>query len=198
MSTLSFEKINNFLVIGPIYSNFENFSKIKNLSKNYDLTVINGSLFYPFNKNNISKIINELISLENYNCFYNVSDLDYKSGLECPILFSFLNKKNNITKVTMERKNDVIITSGGFSLEMSMNSFTNNNLESSFISYINEKSWHKGYNGKLGYVISNNPLSDNKPEFFNYSCRIGAKYNENYKIYAQEVCFSGIKKTFEL
>jgi hypothetical protein len=64
----------------------------------------------------------------------------------------------------------------------------------SFLNYINNIPWHYSYNGENGYVISNNPITDNNPKFYNYSCSLGT----DNKIYGQEINKFGLKSTYEI
>jgi len=73
-----------------------------------------------------------------------------------------------------------------------------NNIETSFISTINGQSWHKSYHGIYGYVVSNSPLTFEKPQFYNYSAQIGNDYGINTNVYAQEIESTGLKKTILL
>ena len=68
------------------------------------------------------------------------------------------------------------------------------NLELSFVSTIDGKPWHQSYNGRFGYVISNNMMTDDLPQYHTYSMQIGCKDNE--RVYAQEVDDIGLKRLF--
>jgi hypothetical protein len=73
------------------------------------------------------------------------------------------------------------------------------NLETSFVSLINGQIWHNLYGGGYGYIISNNPLTQQSPKFYNFSMQMGNIYNgSETKVYAQEIDQFGLKDTISL
>ncbi|CAB4197017.1 hypothetical protein UFOVP1290_537 [uncultured Caudovirales phage] len=196
------ENINKILVVGPIYDNTNVFPFIEKNISHYDYIIINGSLCYPYN--NIELVrdrINQLNELLKSNkIIYNASNYDYELLAELYLnnsnkdIIDWINSKPNVIIVTFISQTTTIITSGGVTPKMNRNSL-NENIETSFISHINEKPWHLLYNGMYGYIISNNPLTNNDPTFYKYSAQIGNKYSENANVFAQEVDKFGLKKT---
>jgi len=133
--------------------------------------------------------------IETKKVIYNIGHLDYEVSAHEYLVSNFIKNKPNVINLIFKRGNSVIVTDGGVTAEMNIE---NIGIESSFVSCNNNENWHKKYNGFLGYVISNSPVSDNNPDFYHYSCRIGTKYNENMKIFAQEIETNGIKNTIIL
>lgn len=179
----------NILVIGPVYD-VSKIDKILSLQDNYELIVINGSLLHTLD--NLEEKLSAINKL-NDKIIYNVSDLDYKSCINNK-LESWIKYKNNITQITFNGGGTLLVVSGGVIPNM-VKEDLRSNLEISFVSKIEGDSWHNRYNGMLGYIISNNPLDDSPPEYFQYSCRIGNTYKSNL-VYAQEASQYGLQKTF--
>ena len=73
-----------------------------------------------------------------------------------------------------------------------------NNLEASFVNQIDNKPWHLSYNGTLGYVVANNPLTNKAPQYYNYSMQLGNLPGEESCVYAQEVDEIGLKRNILL
>ena len=181
------------LVTGPIY-NLLKLESLNNLVDNYELIVINGSLFY--NLENIENKINNLNKLLNDKIIYNLSDLDYVSSTQNEKIFNFIKNKSNVVTVNFNGGSCVTIVSGGIPFNMGKEGLQSN-LEISFVSRLGEGAWHEQYGGKLGYIISNNPLKDAPPDYFAYSCRLGTTA-QSQKTYAQEVNQYGLQKTILL
>lgn len=91
----------------------------------------------------------------------------------------------------------MIVTGGGILPSMNRDVLIDN-LETSFVSNIDQVPWHKKYTGLIGYVISNNPLTSQKPKFYPFSAQIGNVYSEKVQVYAQEAEVYGLKRTILL
>ena len=188
------KKLNKILVVSPIYNKIDKLEKIISLSNNYDLTILNGNICYPYDEtaNERIKIIDNLLKEERI--IYVVGDMDYKVMLNNEKVRDWIEDKPNVVKVTFKRGTNILITCGGVLPYMNAENISNN-IEVSFVNYINGKPWHLKYGGRLDYVISNNPVSSKDPEFFNYSARIGSEYGENVKIYGQVANGNGLQET---
>jgi hypothetical protein len=195
MGCVNFNKIKKALIIGPIYDQLDKLQKIKNMSENYDITIINGSICHILNNNQKNRIEN-FEKILNKKIYYLASDLDYVSMMEDDFIKNWLLDKPNVAKIKFNSGVPVLIMSGGIPSQLGRFGIESN-LEISFVTNQGEVAWHHKYNGMAGYVISNNPLSDAPPEFFNYSARIGINYNKN-KIYCQEIEEYGLKNTILL
>ncbi len=192
-----FEKtLQNILVVGPIYDKTEKLHKINNLIQKYDLIILNGSSCYPDNENLIERLkyIDSLLATNKVN--YIVSDLDYQISLKNKLVNKWIFDKPNAINIKFSRGTQITIMAGGVLPNMSHKDLKVN-LEISFVSSLGEVPWHQKYNGKLGYIISNNPLKAASPEFFNYSARIGTTLQTG-RVYAQQVNENGLQKTFLL
>jgi len=108
-----------------------------------------------------------------------------------------LISKPNVIIINFVSQSSLIVTCGGVLPKMTKSQLSDN-LETSFISNIENKPWHKFYGGGYGYIISNNPLTDKEPAFYNYSAQIGNVYSKSCQVYAQEVDQFGLKKTILL
>lgn len=194
MPTLTLRKIQGeILITGPIYDQTDKFHKINELKSKYQLIIINGDICYP--TGNILERMNQVSNLcQDGKVIYNLgkNDLLESIGKE-----STWFKKPNIVIVEFANQSNLIVTNGGLTPEMNQESIINN-MEATFVNLINEKPWHQTYYGAHGYVISNNPLTDKEPEFYNYSMQIGNKYGDKNQIYAQEVNQYGLKDTILL
>ena len=191
------EKLNKILVVSPIYNKIEKIDRVINLLNKYDLTILNGNICYPYDETvqDRIKIVDSLIKEKRV--IYVAGDLDYKTMLSHDDVRDWLIAKPNIVKVTFKRGTNILITCGGI-LPYMNNENIQNNLEVSFVNYLNGQPWQLKYGGKLDYVISNNPVSTKDPEFFNYSARIGSEYGDNVKIYGQVVNGNGLQETILL
>lgn len=191
------------LIVGPIYDKIDKLLKIEKLISKYKYIIFNGNLYYTLCNLEMFQeridIMNKLIS---------TGKIIYVLGNEDYMLFSDLTIKcpENIAKwyiqcpnvVMIEFINSlrVIVTCGGVTPKMNKDKLMDN-LETSFVSKINDKPWHELYNGNYGYIISNNPLSENPPEFYNYSMRLGTP-KESEIVFAQEADQFGMKETILL
>jgi hypothetical protein len=169
-------------------------SKVSCTKLNYDFIILNGSVFYPYNKNSILetiKLLNDLKSTQKI--IYNIAGLDLKISLEDERVMAWVALQNNVINLLFERGSSYFIIDGGINDDIIKKQDLNNNIE---VSFINNEKWHQEYGGDLGYIISNKPYY-NKPKFFNYSCSIGCELDKN-KVIAQEVYENGLGKTLTI
>ena len=196
---------NKILVVGPIYDQIDKLNKIEEMLPNYDRIIINGSLCYPFNNlEQVQQRVSRISQLlRSYKIVYNISRHDLLcaqhlyNNSKYPKLLNWILNKPNITTITFQNQTNLIVTGGGITSTMNRDMLYDN-LETSFVSNIGQEPWHKKYVGMLGYVISNNPLTNQKPKFYPYSAQIGNIYSENVKVYAQEAEPFGLKRTILL
>lgn len=191
------------LVIGPIYNKIDKLKSVKDLFPNYDFIIFNGGLCYPYD--NLKEVETRIHIMNEYlqskKVFYNLGnyDLELLKSLEesnkFPQIAKWLQQQSNV--IIINSQQSLIVTCGGLTPQMNKKDLFNN-WETSFVSNINNMPWHKSYGGSYGYVISNNPLTNGPPQFYNFSAQIGNAYNENTQVYAQEVERLGLKKTILL
>jgi predicted phosphodiesterase len=190
------KNLKKILVTGPVFDKTEKIANINNYLSNYDLIIINGNISFPFN-NTLFKyridIVEQLMSTNKV--IYNIGNLDYKLSLTEPCVRDWIKGKPNVINLTFKNGYRIIITNGGINNKIN---YLINNIECSFVNYIDDKSWHELYNGKFGYVISNMPLSNGPPDFYTYSARIGTEYNKDMIIYGQEIGLNGLLDTIEI
>lgn len=206
MPALTLQNSNHkILVVGPLYDQIKKLEVIENIADKYDIIIFNGNLCYP--NNNLLEIEDRIEKIDKYlktgKFIYNLGNYDLLLLKQLEIenkqekIENWLKNKPNVVIINFESQSSLIVTCGGILPKMTKADLYNN-LETSFISKVNDKIWHYLYGGSYGYIISNNPLTDNYPSFYNYSAQIGNKYSENVKVYAQEVDQYGLKKTILL
>jgi predicted phosphodiesterase len=185
------------LVVGPIYDKLDKLERVEKLSSFYDLVILNGNICYPFD--GAEERIKYLSNYLSGKIIYNAGnyDLQLMQQTTSEKIKEWINNKPNVILIGFKNQTSIIITSGGLSPQMTKKDLYNN-LETSFISNIDNKPWHVLYGGGYGYVISNNPLSLAAPHFYNYSAQIGNSYGPENQVYAQEIDQYGLKDTILL
>lgn len=191
------------LVVGPFYEKTRKLLHVENMIENYDLTIFNGGLCEPFN--DLQLIRNHIDILdrmfETKKVVYNLGNKDmmFQQGLllldSCPPdIDKWLKERPNVVMVTFPNNNQLVVTNGGLTDKMNLDTLVDN-IETTFI----RAPWHQQYNGRMGYVISNEPLSLEAPQFHNFSAQIGNIANRlETQVYAQEVDQFGCKSTILL
>lgn len=184
------------LVVGPIYNHISKLNKLLQLSQLYDFIIINGNILYPADETiddrigSLSKIIDKgkFIYVNGDLDYQLIKNINYQKWLECNPNVVFIQYKQNT----------YIVTCGGVSPEMNRDTIYSS-LETTFVSNIGNINWHDSYGGGYGYIISNNPLTNNPPMFYNFSVQIGNKFcGEKTATYAQEIDEYSLKDTILL
>lgn len=181
-------RISKILVVSTLNQRTEAINKIIELSSKYDYVIVNGGLNYSIDFERMK----ELVATTN---------IVYCIGKEDLLTFTSTNdnisewieKQPNIVIVNFQSRN-VIIMDGGIPYGTKQASKLLDNLEISFVSQIKGAPWHSSYWGEWGYIISNNPLTNELPWYYAYSLQIGS-YSE---IYAQEVDERGLGNNISL
>lgn len=196
------QPFHKILVVGPLYDRTEKLAIVEEMLPQYDWTIFNSGLCHPTNdlsqiKQRIDKM-KELIATQK---------VIYLAGRTDYLLLASLTKEPSLEKWLQECRNlaiiefpnrTVIITDGGLTSATRTRKDLLDNLENSFVSQIEQKPWHQNYSGNLGYVISNNPLTQLPPQFYKHSMQLGNLYSLETAVYAQEVDEIGLKKTISL
>lgn len=205
MTALTFNNSNHkILIVGPVYDRLDKLKNAASLIDKYDFIIFNGNLCYPhdnlFLVQDRIDIMNYLISTKKV--IYNLGNYDYQLINELspdanPYIRNWLESKPNVVIFNFISQTSLIITCGGVLPKISKKDL-NDNLEVSFISKIDKKPWQEFYGGGYGYIVSNNPLTSNPPEFYNFSAQIGNVYSPNVNVFAQEADQFGLKKTILL
>lgn len=195
MSLVEYKKIKSALVVSAIYSdNIKCLDKINKYIESYDIIILNGCLFYPYNQDSVLNTIKILKDLEmSKKIIYNIASLDLKISLQDKRIMQWARHRNNVINLLFERGSSYFIFDGGINDDIIKKEDLNDNME---VSFINNEKWHHDYSGNLGYIITNKPYY-NKPKFFNYSCSIGYEFGKN-KVTAQEVYENGLGKTLTI
>lgn len=206
MTAFTFKKIGcQVLVIGPLYDKLDKLDKIKELSSNYELVIFNGNLCYPFD--NLDEVERRIDILDGYlkpgRILYNLGNYDLVLSQKLNEVKGYdrikqwLKSFTNVFIIGFRNQTTCIITSGGLTNEMKREHLLDN-IETSFVSYIDHKPWHVKYGGMQGYVVSNSPLTFQEPQFYNFSAQIGNDYGPETKVYAAEIGPAGLKQTILL
>jgi hypothetical protein len=180
------------LIVGSIY---DQISKLHDIIDKYEYTIINGNVLHPIDgAEERIFLIQDLLKSQRViynNGYYDLLLLKNEK-------FNNWIKNNPNVVLVQYPQSTFIITNGGVTKEMNREVLMDN-LETSFISLIDGRSWHHFYGGGYGYIISNNPLSNDFPQFYNFSAQIGNHYcGKETKVYAQEIDQFGLKQTILL
>jgi hypothetical protein len=184
------------LVVSLIYNKMDKLSQIEEMIPQYDFTIFNGGLLYPVDDNIQQRIdkMNQITSTSK--SVYLAGRLDYMQANSSPELNKWIHGCYNVAIADFTSRT-VIVVDGGIPPNVTRQDLSNN-IEVSFISQIDNKPWHLNYNGGLGYVISNNPLTVTTPQYYKYSMQMGNQYTPESLVYAQEVDEVGLKKLFPI
>jgi hypothetical protein len=186
------------LVVGPIYDKIEKLQKIKEIEHNYQYIIFNGNLLYPYV--NTNELEERIKLFDNKKWLFNVGQFDLLALLNRELssnVSKWINSKPNVIIIEFINKTNLIILGGGVIPKMNKRDLLDS-LEVSFVSNFNNEIWHKSYGGGYGYIISNNPLTDKEPAFYNYSMQLGNVFSPDNKVYAQEADQYGLKETILL
>ena len=190
------KNLQKILVVGPSYNQL---NKIDKLIDKYDYIILNSGMFHPS------------MTKEQTEIYFNIlkelllsSKIVYINGRYDYLLSNNTNNINiknmilngyNLAILEFVNRN-VLIMDGGIPINIKTKNELLDNIEISFTTNINNKTWHQSYNGKFGYIISNNPITSSFPRFYNYSMQLGSEYGKT--VYAQEVEEIGLKQTIIL
>lgn len=186
-TTILTEPFSKILVIGSLH---QTLPDLKAIEQDYDRIVFNGGLFHcPDNYSQMLKL------LENDKITYVAGKSDYLYLLNCQDekTCQWINARPNIVIANFPSRK-VLIMDGGLPINTTHQDIINGVLEASFVSLLHQKSWHQFYNGGFGYVVSNNPITNQFPKHYNYSMQLG----HQDKLYAQEIDDVGLKRLIEL
>lgn len=194
------------LVVGPIYDQVEKFSSHPDWLEKHDIIIFNGNLSYP--NEDLSQVRARLRVmdryLENPKVIYNLGDQDlilmkrlWETNQASDIHHWLQGRTNVIILDFAKSQSHTVVTGGGVLPQMARGDLWSN-LETSFVSNLDGRPWHDSYGGSVGYVISNNPLSDQKPKFHRFSLQMGTNYNPQATVYAVQVDYHGIGEIFSL
>jgi hypothetical protein len=193
------------LVVGPIYDKIEILHSQKKLWEQQELIIFNGNLCYPNDDlNQVEKrieIMDDLI--QSGKVIYNLGDQDLlllrrlDQNRQYPKIRNWLQNKSNVVIIKYLTQTQLVITNGGVLPTMQQKDL-HHNFETSFISNINNQPWHRQYGGSYGYIISNNPLTQEAPEYHNFSLQLGNVYHQKSLTYAAQVGQYGIERIFSL
>lgn len=193
-----FQKI---LVVGPLYDKIEKLAKLEEIALEYDWIIFNSGLLYPSHdldqvKERIEKLREFIVK---YKAAYLVGRTDYTLMAQTrdKDIEHWVNGSYNVAFADFTSRG-VVILDGGIPESVSKRGELFTNLEISFVSQINGKPWHDSYNGRVGYVISNNPMQEHIPVYYKHSMQLGCTYGPESPTYAIEVDEISLKKTILL
>lgn len=202
ISQITLKPAQKLLVVGPIYDHLPKLLQMKNMFSQYDWIIFNSGLCFP--NNDLSEIKKRIEIMDQYlttgKVIYNAGRSDYLFLTHLSVSETFLQQwirsRPNVVLAEYHSRS-IFIIDGGIPEKIIGRTELGDNLEVSFVSNIKNKPWHQSYNGRLGYVISNNPLTLEQPQYYNYSMQLGNQYEAGH-IYAQEVWERGLKRTILL
>ena len=186
MPALFLKNSEKILVIGSIHHQMDILDKIQDLTSQYDYVVVNGGLQYS---SDFEKIKNTFSHPQIIYCAGRNDLLELTSSTLGEEIMQWIKIRPTIIIVDFENR-PVIIVDGGILNTIKQRIELLDNIELSFVSYIEDKPWHQLYGGKFGYVISNNPITNKPPQYYPNSLQLG---HQEY-VYAQEVDSKGLKR----
>lgn len=202
ISQITLKPTQKLLVVGPVYDRLHKLLQVESMFSQYDWIIFNSGLCFP--NNDLSEVKKRIEIMDQYLA---TGKVIYNAGRQDYLLFAKLEESEAILKRWIRSRPNVVlaeyhsrsifIVDGGIPEKIVGRSELGDNLEVSFISNIRNKPWHQSYNGRLGYVISNNPLTLGRPQYYNYSMQLGNQC-EDGSLYAQEVWERGLKRTILL
>lgn len=196
-------RVEDVLIIGPLYDRIDRISEAQKHFEDYDLVIFNGNLCFP--SEDLSEVehrIQEMNKVLSPKVIYNVGRYDLQllaklRGGTNDSICDWITPRPNVIIVPFRTGNTLIVTDGGVTPEMKLSDLSSN-LETSFVSKIKNSPWHRWYGGGMGYIISNNPLTAEPPQYYNFSAQIGNVYWEKVTTYAQAVTGNGLGTSFSL
>jgi len=189
MPTLILPKpLQKALVIGPIYDRLRHLSMISALIQQYDWLIFNGKMtLSPDNVEYMQQLLTQ-----NVRYVIGRAELLFLKNFPEHQISQWIKTLPNVILAEFSNRN-VLIMDGGLTNQTNKNDLLVGNLEVSFVSQVNQQPWHISYNGRLGYVVSNNPLLVS-PNYHHYSMQLGNI--DNGFTFAQEIDNIGLKSLF--
>jgi len=195
------------LVVGPIYDRIEILDNNQEIWEQYPLIIFNGNICYPNdNLDEVKKridLMEDFIQTQKGQVIYNLGNLDLllikhlDASREHHDLLQWLQSKGNVVFVKFLNQPELIVTSGGVTPNMGRADLQDN-LETSFVSKVKDAPWHRWYGGGYGYIVSNNPLTFEEPQFWNFSLQLGQIYCEKTQVYAVNAGSPAVDRIFSL
>jgi hypothetical protein len=206
MTTLTIDNSpKKILIVGPFYDQTDKLLRVEPMIQNYDYVIFNGGLCEPLNQMSLIQkhieILDRMFSTQRV--IYNMGsrDLMLIEGLYADYpteVGNWLAQRPNVVIVTFTNLSKLIVVNGGVTPRTTEAKLADN-IEVSFVSSLGGRPWHQAYNGRFGYIVSNEPLTLSAPQFHNFSAQMG---NEPFKpetqVYAQEADQYGLKTTILL
>jgi hypothetical protein len=193
-----FKKI---LVVGPLYDKIDKLTHLGEIALEYDWIIFNGGLFHSSDSVDKAKQHIELMKdfIKKYHAAYVVGRHDYlmltkTSNLD---IERWVTGSYNVLLADFTSRG-VVIVDGGIHNNIHTRADLMDNIEVSFTSNLDDKPWHEYYNGRIGYVISNNPLTSKHPKYYQHSMQLGNVPGPDNAVYAVEVDDISLKKTIVL
>jgi hypothetical protein len=194
-------QFHKILVVGPLYNNINKLARLEKNASQYDWIIFNGGLCYPpYDIEEIKLRITKMKEfITKYRSLYLVGRFDYLllTQTQDHELEHWITNSFNVALIDFPNRN-IVVVDGGIPNSITKRIELFNNLEVSFTCHINNQPWHQDYNNRVGYVISNNPLTHKPPQYYLHSMQLGNRYNTEANTYAVEVDEIGLKKTITL
>lgn len=194
------------LVVGSIYDQTDKLLHAEQLIPDYDLIIINGGLGSL--QNNVALMRSQISILDRMiatkKVVYNSCHMDILliNGMLNNLpndIIEWLALRPTAVIVKFINQNSITIINGGITNKMKMEDV----LDDTEVVFVKDmfpnKTWHRDYNGRFGYIISNEPVTLEPPKFYNYSAQIGnLPFESQTEVYGQEVDQFGLKDTIIL
>lgn len=189
------------LVVGALYNNIDKLTRLSEIASEYDWIIFNSGLCHPMN--DVRQVKERILLMKEFigkhRSAYIVGRTDYlmltkTSDLE---IESWVKGSYNVAFIDFSSR-AVVVLDGGIHNGIQKRSDLYEDMEVSFTSRIDDKSWHDSYNGRVGFVISNNPLVGKSPQIYSHSMQLGNAFVEDGPVYAIEVDDISLKKTIVL
>lgn len=194
--------INKLLVVSDCAGQTDKLLRAQTMIPNYDLTVFLGGAYYKFqdaqeSERNIA-IIQECLQTNKAAYCLSPDDMLLTEGLLVEMtqnMLQFYVKQPNVVEAKFINGNKIVMTYGGITSKTDLSKI-HSVIEMTFTDTLGGTSWHNSYDGRFGYVVSNNPLTKEPPKFYNFSAQIGNE--KSSQVYAQEADQYGMKRTILL
>lgn len=205
MTMLSIPRaLEKILIVGSFHGKTDKLLRAQTLIPNYDLTVFIGGMYYSFQ--DLEEVDRNLDIMQKCiatgKASYCLSPYDEMliQGLLIDTthrVCAFFEQSPNVIETGFANGNKILILNGGV-IPKTTRKKLEHDTEITFVNNFDKKPWHESYDGRFGYVVSNNPQTLQEPQFYKFSCQLGNERDEKAQVYAQEADQFGLKRTILL
>lgn len=194
-------KDSNLLIVGPLYNKTNKLSQLEQMIKSNHTVIFMGDTCFPYEKfSEVSSRLNEIKSfMENKNAHYILGDKDLlymnKTFSTDAENHKWIISQQVAIRCMFDNQTSVLLTHGGIWPKHTTWDELTRDFEIAFISNLPEvkQPWHKGYNGRFGYVISAHPGNKSyEVQKFNHSMALDTDAYESDKVAVVEYGPNGL------